>query len=131
MPFHFDYTRCLDPELWTDRDYDTLDTLIWGTICVGLGTITDENISEWLFRMKMYDAVLGPFFSKKYQNEERFCLGVSHLRKFIGLRCNVSDMKRKQWLKEFWVRATARVLEGVEYEMQKDTASAAEATRSC
>lgn len=130
MSLNFDYSRCIDRELWTDRDYDVLDTFIWGTICVDLGTITEENIPEWLFRMKMYDAVLGPFFSKKYQNEDRFPLGVSHLRKFIGLRCNVADMKRKQWLKKFWERAAAQVMERVEYEMQKDTVPAANAIRS-
>ena len=131
MALNFDYTRCADRESWSDRDYDVLDTFIWGTICVDLGTITEENIPEWLFRMKIYDAVLGPFFSKKYQNEDRFPLGVSHLRKFIGLRCNVVDMKRKQWLKKFWDRAADRVQERVEYEMQRDAVSAAESAGSC
>lgn len=120
MSLDFDFSRCSGRESWTDRDMHMLDRLIWGAMVVDLGNITDANIEEWVFRMRLGDALLGPYFSMKYEGEERFDISPAHLRKFVGLTTNVSDATRHKWFKKVLAQATERFTSRVASEMQKE-----------
>lgn len=113
MPLNFDYSRCVDRENWTDFDRAALDFFIWGTMCVDIGEITNYNLEEWLFRMRLFDMVSDrPFFEAVCVGEDgtlvKTELGLEHLRKFIGLQCNVNTTKRRDWLKRFLNMAEER-----------------------
>ena len=125
MALHFDYSACVDRESWTNRDFDMLDRLIWGTIVVSIGSITDANIGEWLFRMNLGDRMMGGagFFTMKYEREERFDITAAHIRKFVGLTTNVTTTTRAKWLKKATTQASQRVESLVSSQLQKEAAA--------
>ena len=53
MSLNWNVEDCVGREDWSVRDHDVLDTLIWGTMLVGLHRITEANLPEWLLRMRM------------------------------------------------------------------------------
>jgi hypothetical protein len=112
MSLNFDYSRCIDRELWTNRDYEVLDRLIWGTIIVDLPSITEKNIDEWEWRM-MFDTITDgsshPHFRMSYENGDNIKIDTTHLRKFIGLSTNVSYIPRKAWVSKKMTVLTRRV----------------------
>jgi len=104
MPLNFDYSRCVDRENWTDADRAELEFFIWGTMAVDIGEITDDNLEEWLFRMRLFDMVHEHFHIYRVGDDGKTVrteLGIDHLRKFIGLRCNVTTTTRAKWMKRF------------------------------
>ena len=104
MSLNWNVEDCVGRADWSDRDHDVLDTLIWGSLLVGLHRITEANLPEWLLRMRMERANYEHAFQIRYQNDREYYLRLEHLRKFIGLRTNVSDWTRAKWLKKFMER---------------------------
>ena len=104
MSLNWNVEDCVGREDWSDRDHDGLDALIWGTMLVGLHRITEANLPEWLLRMRMERANYASAFQIKYQNEREYYLRLEHLRKFIGLRTNATELTRSKWLKTFMER---------------------------
>lgn len=104
MSLNWNVEDCVGREDWSDRDHDVLDALIWGTMLVGLYRITEANLPEWLLRMRMERANYESAFQIKYQNEREYYLRLEHLRKFIGLRTNATELTRSKWLKTFMER---------------------------
>lgn len=122
MSLNFNFSTCQGRESWTERDMQMLDRLIWGTIVVDIGSITDANIGEWLFRMRLGDLMMGGagFFTMKYEGEDRFPITAEHLRKFVGLTTNVSNMPRAKWMRKAMRQAADRVESLVSSELQKE-----------
>lgn len=104
MSLDWNIEECVGREDWSDRDHAMLDRLIWGTMTVGLHRITEDNLSEWLLRMRLERANYASAFQIKYEGEEGYYFNLEHLRKFIGLRTNASDLTRAKWLKELMKR---------------------------
>jgi len=103
-----------------------LDKLIWGTMVVDIGTITDANISEWLFRMTFGDRILSGrgYFVMRYQFDEDIPLTAAHLRKFVGLKTNVTTTTRAKWMKKVISQATSLIESRVSSELQKESMAA-------
>ena len=118
MSLHFDYSECVGREGWSERDYHMLDKLIWGTMTVCLYRITEDNLFEWLLRMRMEQAHNRRAFQMKYQNEKGYDIELVHLRKFIGLRTNATELTRSKWLKELMERVVRAEESGFEYQKQ-------------
>lgn len=115
MSLNWNVEDCVGRKDWSDRDHEVLDTLIGGTLLVGLHRITEANLPEWLLRMRMERANYEHAFAIKYQNDREYYVGsiyycqfrrirLEHLRKFIGLRTNGSNWTRAKWLKKFMER---------------------------
>ena len=70
------------------------NALIFGTIAVGLGSITDKNVDEFAARFRIMEKVHGCMITKdgkpEFLTDEDF---ISH----IGLVCNVSNETRAKW----------------------------------
>ena len=122
----FDYSACHGRESWLQRDWEILDKLIWGTMIVDIGTITDANISEWLFRMTLGDRILSGrgYFVMRYQFDEDIPLTAAHLRKFVGLKTNVTTTTRAKWMKKVISQATSLIESRVSSELQKESMAA-------
>lgn len=122
----FDYSACHGRESWGQRDWDMLDKLIWGTMVVDIGTITDANIREWLFRMTLGDRILGGrgYFVMRYQFDGDIPLTAAHLRKFVGLKTNVTTTTRAKWMKKVISQATSLIESRVSSELQKESMAA-------
>ena len=116
MSLNWNVEDCVGREDWSDRDHDVLDALIWGTMLVGLQRITEANLPEWLLRMRVERANYASAFQIKYQNEREYYLRLEHLRKFIGLRTNATELTRSKWLKTFMERMVRSESEYFNYE---------------
>ena len=117
MSLDYDFSECVGREDWSERDHNVLDKLIWGTMTVGLHRITEDNLSEWLLRMRTERANNLAAFQMKYQNETGYYIQLVHLRKFIGLRTNASELTRSKWLKKLMERIVRS--EASSFERQK------------
>lgn len=76
------------------------NALIFGSISVGLGEITDKNIDEWVARFRIIEKLHGHMLVKGdgtpwFVTNEEF---VAH----IGLRTNVSNESRAQWMRRLF-----------------------------
>lgn len=81
------------------------ETLIFGTMMVGLGEITDKNVDEFVARFRILERLQGPFLNKGdgepwYLSDEDF---IAH----IGLFCNVSNETRTKWVKRTFSEPTS------------------------
>ena len=119
MSLNWNVEDCVGREDWSDSDHDVLDALIWGTMLVGLQRITEANLPEWLLRMRMERANYASAFQIKYQNEREYYLRLEHLRKFIGLRTNATELTRSKWLKELMERIVRSEESGFEWQKKE------------
>ena len=82
------------------------ETLIFATMGVGLGRITDKNVDEFAARFRILERIHGAFLYKPgpdgdghvdwFLDDEDF---IAH----IGLGCNVSDETRAKWASRLFV----------------------------
>ena len=77
--------------------------LIWSTISVGIGEITEANAQEFFTRLSMYERVYGPMLTvynaETDQHEPQF-LTPGDVRAHIGLHTNVfPKVTDAAWLK--------------------------------
>jgi len=77
------------------------EVLIFGTMSVGLGSITDKNVDEFAARFRIIEKVHGPMLvdgegKHRFVTDEEF---TAH----IGLVCNVSNETRAQWARRIFV----------------------------
>lgn len=78
------------------------EALIFATISVKIGEITEENVAEFYARAKFIENVYGAYTykiedGKKVDNE----LTPAEVQAHIGLRCNVIDEDRETFLAQF------------------------------
>ena len=106
MSLDWSVEKCVGRENWSERDYEVLDKLIWGSCTVGLNEITEDNIPEWRLRMRMERARCPYAFEMKYVQYpvSRYFIGLFHLTMFIGLKTNATALTRSKWLKELMER---------------------------
>ena len=76
------------------------NALIFSTISVGLGEITDKNIDEFVARYRIMEQLQGPFITK---NGKPYHLTDEELVAHIGLRTNVTNETRAQWARRLFV----------------------------
>lgn len=100
-----------------------LKPLIFGTMAVGLGTLTEKNIDEWMWRITFLNRIESPIASYR---GEGWPTRKSDISKFIGLRTNADTLTRSQWLRTVSenlsrdVDAAIRQIEREEREAQKE-----------
>ena len=82
------------------------NVLIWGTISVGIGQITDKNVDEFAARFRIIEKLDGPFLiareeKRRYVTDEEF---IAH----IGLSTNVHTETRAKWAsRHFTIKQTS------------------------
>lgn len=121
MALHFDYSKT-NTEGWTDRDYEVMNHFIWGSICVDMGSITEKNLEEWLFRMEFYNTVSRyptKYFGYLDAEGKEQDYGLEDLRKCVGLVTNVYTMPRKTWIKKVVDHLVKDIANDVKRDMEK------------
>jgi hypothetical protein len=75
------------------------ETLIFATITVGLGSITEKNVSEFAARFRIAERLDGPFLYKAGEDGNRvdWLLSDEDFIAHIGLYTNVSNETRAAW----------------------------------
>jgi hypothetical protein len=94
------------------------ETLIFMTIGVGLGSITENNVGEFAARFRVMEKVQGPFLVKSggkdwYLSDEDF---IAH----IGLYCNVTNETRSQWARRVFVNKQSSITDEIARLFQHD-----------
>lgn len=88
------------------------NALIWSTMSVGLGSITEKNLQEWLVRLAFSDKLFGTMLKKDGEDRP---FTRDELVAHIGLSCNVCDESRVKWTK----RMTEHFMREAEYKLKK------------
>ncbi len=94
-------TVCWDGDVMADGKMKLVtESLIWTTMQVGLGSITEENIPEWLVRLDLVDRLFGTMMVR-YDGDKRVNVPFTKedLVAHIGLTTNVSKETRTKFLK--------------------------------
>jgi hypothetical protein len=72
-------------------------TIIWATMAVGIGSITDKTAEEFYARVHVVERLNGPFLLNPEDGSEHY-LTPEDIRAHIGLKTNVFPMEpRAKW----------------------------------
>ena len=71
------------------------DCLIWASMSLGLGSITEENVDEWTWRMSLWQRLRGPHIKT---NKRAIRITREDIENHIGMITNVADETRRKWL---------------------------------
>lgn len=95
MSLNWDISKVADYKEMQETESGITDAVIWLTMAVGLGEITEANCDEFIRRTALVQAVTGPFLSHGiYVTDEM-------IRRRIGLGTNVSDETFAKWSKRY------------------------------
>ena len=86
------HSRGTENEKW----HAVSDHLIWMTMAVDLGEISESNLDEWEFRLGLLQRINGADLGMK--GNPRIYITREDLENHIGLSTNVADLTRNQWL---------------------------------
>ena len=64
-----------------------LDCLIWASLSIGMGEITEENVKEWVYRLRRHTFEGKPLILNR--DGSTYEITEEVLRPWIGLRTNV------------------------------------------
>lgn len=93
-------------------------SLVWATIAVDLGEITEKNAAEFYARLAFVEKHDGPFLTR---GGEPRPITPQDVRAHIGLTANVSNKTRSQWMKRF-LRDLDRHMDRYDRELEKAAA---------
>lgn len=80
------------------------ESLIWATMAVDIGRLTEKNLDEFAYRVFFYERAFQSFMNKGGEPEY---LTYEDIKAHIGLSTNVIDITQSQWMKrikEVWAR---------------------------
>jgi hypothetical protein len=92
---------------WVDGDEGDIrlnpvtETLIYATLSVGLGSITEKNLDEFVGRFRVMERLQGPFMRNGDGSDSR--LTDDELAAHVGLVTNVSNETRAAWARRIFV----------------------------
>lgn len=76
-----------------DDQWAITDKLIWMTMTLGIGRITEANAEKFAKRLHMYEAINGPVLYKRDENgNKRPMIGYPEIHRRIGLYTNASPL---------------------------------------
>jgi len=76
------------------------ETLIWLTMAVDMGEITEENHEEFFTRVSIWETIHGPSmhkWNKETEEREPMPMTLEDVERRIGLNTNVSNRDREEW----------------------------------
>lgn len=75
------------------------NAMIWATMAVDIGKITDENAAEFHRRLDVLFDAGHPLMQKYVEGEgfQPYRVTLDDVKSLVGLRTNVSNMTAKQW----------------------------------
>ena len=76
------------------------ETLIWLTMAVDMGEITEENHEEFFTRVSIWETIHGPSmhkWNKETEEREPMPMTLEDVERRIGLNTNVINRDREEW----------------------------------
>jgi len=99
MPLTWDATEVRDFDTLTDDERVTLNSLIFASMPVGIQHITEDNAREFYARVSFWEKVNGAY---RMNEDGDVPFTADDVRRFIGLRTNVSTITAAQFRKNVW-----------------------------
>lgn len=97
MSLDWNCEKCANPLPVDEEEAAMRTALIWATMAIDLGSITEDNVDEWVFRL-IYQRRLG--LNYIYIDDDVTPAEVEGwVRRWIGMYTNVKSEPRKKWLK--------------------------------
>ena len=112
MSLNFDFTAMIKrvgqeryDEITTDPNnpkkwHPVTDRLIWKSLAVDLGEITEDNIEEWLFRLA-FEQRMSDYADLEFGDGTRIWITREDLENHIGMTTNVTTKTRLNWVKRY------------------------------
>lgn len=82
MSLNWDISEVKDVETKKRENWGVIESLIWSSLTVGLSKITENNLSEWVYRLNRMQLEYG----------EPCTWTVDNIHPYIGLKTNVSTL---------------------------------------
>lgn len=92
MSLNWDVSKVKD---WKDLDPTLRDTIIWATLVVDLGEITEKNWEEFYIRVHVWEGFLGAFLVGP---DGPVPIKPDQVKRMIGMNTNVGNKTRRQWM---------------------------------
>ena len=100
MSLRWDLSKCENWQEMQDTESGITDAIIWMTIAVDLGEITEKNWKEFAERAAIVQALGGPYLMDGiYVTDEM-------IRRRIGLTTNVANASWSEWIKRWTKKGT-------------------------
>ncbi len=101
MALHWNMTKVHDCEKLheSDMEWAITESVIWSTIVVDLGSITEDNLDEWEWRLAVWQNLHGAFMRS---GGEEYYIVRKHIERRVGLSVNVVDIKRSNFIKKLF-----------------------------
>ena len=101
MSLDFDCNDCERPTCADEEEAAIRKCLVFESVCVGLGSITEDNEQEWMFRSMLLQRVdLSSILYGTDDWDEKAKFLWKALRRWRGMVTNVSPETREEWLKK-------------------------------
>jgi len=104
MSLNWDCNKCANPLPANEVEASERECLIWGSIALDMGEVTEANVNEWYFRFKFMEKIGRSITSQPMRMDV--------IKRWVGLRMNVVTLTRKKWMK--------RVIDHVERDVDSD-----------
>jgi hypothetical protein len=99
--------------VWPDDKLSTItEALIWSTMGVGIGRITEDNWQTFATRLRAYETALG---SLRYDCPP---IEVRHVKRHIGLATNVSSLTEAKFRKQLIDRVMREAQDAVHVQLR-------------
>ncbi len=102
MSLDFNTTNVKDKEAcWKDdKATPMLEALVWSSLQIGMGDLTEKNIDEWRFRLAVIHRIQSDIFIHPKGEEKSFRMVLDALPTFVGLHTNVGEETRSWFFKK-------------------------------
>lgn len=105
---------------WKDIPNEERDAIIWLTMAVDQGDITEKNWREFAVRLRIYQKMFGAYWTVQGNPEY---VTDKHVRQMVGLTTNVSNKSRSAWMKRMAERLFRDAERAMKHEEEKATES--------
>ena len=97
------------------------ESLIWSMMSIDQSGVTEKNLNEVLFRIRMVESAFGPFRFKVGKDDklEGIEFSLDELKAHVGLKCNVGETSRAKFLRDFSKRMEGAVERKIRIEMER------------
>jgi hypothetical protein len=92
VPLNWDCKNCAEPVPANETESTEREYLILSSLTLDLGEITEANVDEWYFRLKFRE-MIGRAIPTTSQS-----MRMNVIKRWIGLRTNVTTISRKKWI---------------------------------
>ena len=131
---HWGSEDCVPPLPQDDTDAAWRGHLIDWAGVVGLSSVKEDNVEEWMWRLAFLQETLGwepgcLCYGDEKGGHRREYITFPILRRWVGLWTNWSNVKRAEWVKLRVQRITQDADSAVRRELEKEQESKAKATK--